>query len=139
VAPALLNRAGMIDPIFQTDNYQLARKLLDVAVLRQQAIATNIANVETPGFRRLDIAPDFATQLKSRMEGGDFARTNDTLKPRLAEDQNARSIRMDGNTVELQHELVAMDRNAVDYDYSAQVVSYNLKQLRMAITGHSIA
>jgi flagellar basal-body rod protein FlgB len=139
MAPALLKRAGMIDPIFQTDNYQLARKLLDVAALRQQAIATNVANAETPGFRRLDIAPDFAAQLKARVEAGDFARTNDTIKPRLAEDQTARSIRPDGNTVELERELVAMDRNAIDYDYSAQVVTHNLKQLRMAITGHSIA
>ena len=35
----------MIEPIFQTDNYQLARKLLDASVLRQEALATNIANV----------------------------------------------------------------------------------------------
>ena len=48
----------MIDPIFQTDNYQLARKLLDASVLRHEAIASNIANVETAGFRRLDIVFD---------------------------------------------------------------------------------
>jgi flagellar basal-body rod protein FlgB len=127
----------MIDPIFQTDNYQLARKLLDVSVLRQEAIATNVANAETPGFRRLDIAPDFATQLKARVAAGDFATTSDTLKPRLAEDQTARAVRPDGNSVEIEHELVAMDRNAVEYDYLTQVVTFNLKQLKMAITGHS--
>ena len=71
----------MIDPIFQTDNYQLARKLLDVAVLRQEAIATNVANAETPGFRRLDVAPDFAMQLRSRLAAGDFAQTAATLRP----------------------------------------------------------
>ena len=127
----------MIDPIFQTDNYQLARKLLDVSVLRHEAIATNIANAETPGFRRLDIAPDFATQLKARVAAGDFAATADSLQPRLSEDQTARSVRPDGNSVELEHELVAMDRNAVEYDYLTQVVTFNLKQLKMAITGHS--
>ncbi len=127
----------MIDPIFQTDNYQLARKLLDVSVLRQQAIATNVANAETPGFHRIDIAPDFATQLKARLAAGDFAATADTLTPQLAEDQNARSVRPDGNSVEVEHELVAMDRNGVDYDYLTQVVTFDLKQLKMAITGHS--
>ena len=127
----------MIDPIFQTDNYPLARKLLDVSVLRHEAIATNIANAETPGFRRLDIAPDFATQLKARVAAGDFAATADSLQPRLSEDQTARSVRPDGNSVELEHELVAMDRNAVEYDYLTQVVTFNLKQLKMAITGHS--
>lgn len=125
----------MIDPVFQTDNYQLARKLLDVSVLRQEAIASNIANAETPGYRRLDISPDFATQLKARLASGDFAQSADTLQPKLSEDQTARSVRPDGNSVELQHELVAMDRNSVEFDYLSQVVTYNLKQMKMAITG----
>jgi flagellar basal-body rod protein FlgB len=128
----------MIDPIFQTDNYQLARKLLDVAVLRQEAISTNVANAETPGFHRLDVAPDFAVQLKAHMAAGNFVQTADTLKPALAEDPTARSVRPDGNSVEIERELLAMNRNAVEYDYLSEVVSGNLKQLRMAITGRSI-
>lgn len=128
----------MIDPIFQTDNYQLARKLLDAAALRQDAIATNVANAETPGFRRLDIAPDFATQLKSRMDAGDFGRTASSITPHLSEDQTARSIRPDGNTVEIERELLAMNRNAVEYDFLSEVVSGNLKQLKLAITGRGV-
>jgi len=127
----------MIDPIFQTDNYQLARKLLDVAVLRQEAIATNVANAETPGFHRLDVAPDFASQLKARMAAGDFAQTSDSLKPQLAEDLTARSVRPDGNSVEIERELLAMNRNAVEFDYLSEVVSGNLKQLKMAISGRT--
>lgn len=125
----------MIDPIFQTDNYQLARKLLDAAVLRQEAIATNVANAETPGFRRLDVSPDFATQLKARMAAGDFGRTADAVRPQLSEDQTARSVRPDGNTVEIERELLAMNRNAVEYDYLSELVSGNIKQLKLAITG----
>lgn len=128
----------MIDPIFQTDNYQLARKLLDTSVLRQEAIATNIANAETPGFRRLDIAPDFATQLKARVAAGDFAATAGTLQPQLTEDQTARAVRPDGNSVEIERELVAMDRNAVDFNYLSDVVTFDLKQLKMAIVGKSM-
>jgi flagellar basal-body rod protein FlgB len=135
LAPALLNRARVVDPIFQTDNYQVARKLLDAAVLRQEAIATNIANAETPGFRRLDVAPDFAVQLRAQLVAGDFAATAGSLRPVLAEDQTARSVRPDGNTVELERELLAMNRNAVEYDYLTEVVSGNLKQLKLAITG----
>jgi flagellar basal-body rod protein FlgB len=55
VAPALLIRGTVVEPIFQSDNYVIARKMLDAAALRHEAIATNVANVETPGFRRLDI------------------------------------------------------------------------------------
>lgn len=127
----------MIDPIFSTDNYQVARKLLDAAVLRHEAIATNVANAETPGFRRIDVAADFGVQLKARLAAGNFARGADTLRPTLAEDSTARSIRPDGNTVEIERELLAMNRNAVEHDFLTQVISSNLKQLKLAITGRA--
>ena len=128
----------MIDPIFQTDNYQLARKLLDATVLRHEAVATNIANAETPGFRRVDVAPDFAVQLKARVAAGDFAKTASSIRPQLVEDQTARSVRPDGNTVEIERELVVMNRNAVEYDYLTEIVSNNIKQLKLAITGRGV-
>ena len=127
----------MIDPIFQSGNYQLARKLLDASALRQDAIAANVANVETPGFRRLDIAPDFAVQLRARMESGDFVKSAGALVPQLAEDHTARSFRPDGNTVVIERELLAMNRNAVEHEFLTDIVSSNLKQLKMAITGRS--
>lgn len=80
----------MVDPIFQSDNYQVARKLLDAAALRQEAIASNIANAETPGYRRLDLAPDFAEQLKSHVRAGDIDRAAE-MKPKLTEDTHART------------------------------------------------
>jgi flagellar basal-body rod protein FlgB len=125
----------MIDPIFQSDTYQLARKLLDATSLRQEAIASNIANVETPGYKRLDIAPDFATELSARVANGANPQSLTTLQPHLAEDQHARSVRPDGNSVEIEHELLEMNRNSVDYEYLSDLVSYNIKQLRAAITG----
>lgn len=132
-------RAVMIDPVFQSDNYQLARKLLDAAALRQEAIASNIANVETPGYRRLDVSADFAEQLKARSQTGELARGGAAhLQPALVQDPFARSIRPDGNSVELEKELLAMNRNAVEYEFLTEIVSGNIKQLKMAITGRSI-
>lgn len=128
----------MIDPIFQTTNYQLARKLLDASVLRQEAIATNIANAETQGFRRIDVASDFATQLKARLGATDAPAAISDVKPRLAEDQTARTVRPDGNTVEIERELLAMNKNAVEFNYLSDVVSHNLKQLKLAISGRSV-
>jgi len=129
----------MIDPIFHTDNYQLARKLLDASVLRQEAIAANVANAETPGFQRLDVAPDFAAQLKARVAAGESPANLAELAPRLATDTSARSVRPDGNTVEIERELLAMNRNAVEFNYLSEVVSNNLKQLKLAITGQPTA
>ena len=126
--------AVMIDPIFQADNYQLARKLLDASVLRQDAIASNIANAETPGYCRVDIAPDFAQQLKASARNGTLSTQG--ISPRLAVDPNARSMKPDGNTVEIEKELLSLNRNSVEYDYLSEVVSSNLKQLKLAITGH---
>ncbi len=129
----------MIEPVFQSDNYQIARKLLDAAALRQEAIASNIANADTPGYRRIDVAPDFVSQLKARMAttGSLSAGDASTLAPKLAEDTHARTVRPDGNSVEVEHELLAMNRNAVEYEYLTEVVSRNIKQLKMAITGHA--
>ena len=126
----------MIDPVFQSDNYQLARKLLDASVVRQDAIASNIANADTPGFRRVDVAPDFATQLRTSIEAGKTAET-EALKPSIVEDSAARSIRPDGNSVEIEHELLEMNRNTVEYDYLAEIVSRNIKQMKIAISGHA--
>lgn len=128
----------MVDPIFQSDNYVLARKLLDAAVVRQQAVAANIANSDTPGYRRVDLAPDFATQLKARLASGELATSGDSLQPRIVEDPFARTIRPDGNTVEIEHELLAMNRNAVEHEYLAEIITQNIKQLKMAITGRII-
>lgn len=127
----------MIDPIFQSDNYQLARKLLDAAALRSEAIASNIANAETPGYRRLDIAPDFAEQLKARSRMGALAGSAD-LRPALAQDPLAQSVRPDGNSVEIEKELLAMNKNSVEYEFLSEVVTGNIKQLKMAITGRSL-
>lgn len=138
MALALLNPDSVIEPIFQSENYLLSRKLLDAAALRHEAIATNIANVETPGFRRLDVTADFAVQLKARLHAGDLASAADTIRPQLAEDQTARSVRPDGNTVEIERELIAMNRNAVEYDFLAEIVSNNLKQLKVAISGRTV-
>ena len=127
----------MVDPIFQSSNYQVARKLLDASVLRQNAIASNIANAETPGYRRLDLAPNFASELRSRLTSSLPGESIGELKPTLVEDTRARSIRPDGNSVEMESELLEMNRNSVDYDFLTELVSRNIKQLRLAITGRA--
>lgn len=127
----------MVDPIFQSDNYVLAGKLLDAAVARQQAVAANIANAETPGYRRVDVAPDFAAQLKARLAAGDLAATASTLSPRIIEDPTAHSVRPDGNSVEIEHELLAMNRNAVEHQFLTEIISNNIKQLKVAISGRT--
>ena len=107
--------------------------MLDASVMRQKAIASNIANADTPGYRRIDVATDFATELRARIHSGEGAST--APAPRLAEDATARTMRPDGNTVEIDNELLQMNRNMVEHEFLAELVSNNIKQMRLAITG----
>lgn len=125
----------MIDPIFQSGNYELAKKLLDASALRQEAIASNLANAETPGYRRIDLAPDFATQLKSQLDANIPGESISSIQPTLAVDTSARTVRPDGNSVDIEHELLAMNQNSVEYSYLGDTVTWNIKQLKMAISG----
>jgi len=124
----------MIDELLARENYELTKRLLDAAALRHEALATNLANIETPGFKRLDLAPDFAQQLDKYANSGDAA-VLETLQPRIAEDLTARAVRPDGNNVQLDRELLEMNRNALEYDLLTQFASDSLKRLKTAITG----
>jgi flagellar basal-body rod protein FlgB len=42
----------MIEALFNQTGYLAAKKTLDAVALRQEAIANNIANLETPGYKR---------------------------------------------------------------------------------------
>lgn len=124
----------MIDHLLSGENYQLAVRLLDASALRHEALATNLANVETPGFKRLDLSPDFARELQKFVDqpgSADLAGLQPTITPDLA----ARAVRPDGNNVELDRELLEMSRNAIEYEALTQFASESLKRLKTAITG----
>lgn len=127
----------MIDQVFASPNYELAKSLLDAAALRHEALATNLANIETPGFKRLDLAPDFARQLENYSTRSD-SRSPAALEPKIAEDLTARAVRPDGNNVQLDHELLEMNRNSLEYDVLTQFASDSLKRLKSAITGRTL-
>lgn len=126
----------MIDAIFSGQNYQLARQMMDATVLRHQALAANIANAETPGYKRVDVSPSFATRLQSALERGGTAESS-KVQAQLAEDVSAKAVRPDGNNVEIEKELLALGKNGTEFSFLSQVVSGNIRSLRMAITGKS--
>jgi flagellar basal-body rod protein FlgB len=124
----------MIDGLFNQTNYVAAKKLLDFTALRHEAIASNLANVETPHYKRVDIAPSFATELRQALASSDPARVAET-RPQLAADPTAVSQRKDGNTVDLESELLRLNQNYLEHQLETQLVSGTMLKLRMAITG----
>ena len=126
---------GMIQGIEPSLNMRIAQRSLDACVLRQEALASNIANVETPGYKRMDVARDFADRLKTAVQRG--GAKNALPAPRLMEDSQARALRVDGNTIDLENELLQMNKNQVDHEYLTTLIGSNFKSLKMAITGRS--
>jgi flagellar basal-body rod protein FlgB len=124
----------MIEALFNQPNYLAAKKTLDAVVLRQDAIANNIANLETPGYKRVDLAPSFETELERACASGDTDEIK-TLNPALAVDSTAAASSLDGNTVHLQNELMEMNQNAVAHSLETQLISGTLQRMQMAITG----
>jgi flagellar basal-body rod protein FlgB len=124
----------MIEALFNQPNYLAAKQSLDAVVLRESAIANNIANLETPGYKRIDLAPSFETALARACDAGD-SRQIAALKPTLAVDATATPSSLDGNTVHLESELMQMNQASVTHALETQLVGGMLSRLDMAITG----
>ena len=124
----------MIEQLFQRENYVVAKKMLDAAHDRHQAISSNIANVETPGYKRQDVSADFATEMQKLAKAGDLQKIQQ-LTPKLVNDLNSPSVRADGNNVQIDNELLKMATNATEYEFLAKYTSNSLNRLKTAITG----
>ena len=124
----------MIDALFTDSYYVAAKKMLDVTLLRHQAIASNLANVETPNYKRMDVSSSFESQLRQAVAGQNPDEIA-SLQPALVVDTNAISGRADGNTVQLETEMLKLNQNTVENTLETQLVSSSLARLRLAITG----
>ena len=126
----------MIEALFNQPNYVATKKMMDATALRHEAIASNIANVETPNYKRIDVQASFADELKRAVSSGDV-QTISSLTPSLAQDSNAIAATRDGNTVQLETELMNLNQNTLAHTLETQLVSGTLMRLRMAITGRT--
>ena len=127
----------MIETLFSQSNYLAAKKLLDASMVRHEAIASNLANVETPGYKRLDLAPGFAETLREAIVSQDGKRIQ-AMQPLVVVDKEAVAHGRDGNTVQLETELAELSQNSVEHSLETRLVTGTLLKLRMAILGRPI-
>ena len=127
----------MIQALFNQTNYVVTKKLLDATVLRHQAIAGNLANVETPNYKRIDVAPSFQTELVAAVKANDPDRIANLQSPSLSIDPMAVASNRDGNSVNLEQEMLAMNENSLAHTLETQLITGTMLKLRMAITGRS--
>ena len=111
---------------------------------RQQVIASNIANADTPGYVARDF--DFAAALKSAsgMQGGGAASathaqhlrlgSTDAKNPDLAYTVQTQPSQ-DGNSVDLDRERANFVDNTIRYESTLRFINSNVKTMLSAITG----
>jgi len=122
----------MIESLFSDPTYAASKMLLDATAVRQEALASNIANAETPGYRRVDLAQNFNETFAAQVKSG---QVDQIPQPTIEQDPKIGSMREDGNNVQIDKELLAMGSNSTQYDTLTEFVSQSLKQLQIAISG----
>jgi flagellar basal-body rod protein FlgB len=136
----------LIENILFTRNMGLLEKGLDAASLRNTVIANNLANVDTPGYKRSDVV--FEDELKKAMSGqgritgfvtnekhipiGGAAKA--AVEPQVVL-QNDTTMRNDGNNVDIDREMAAMAKNSIMYQVLAQEINGEFQKMKTAIAG----
>jgi flagellar basal-body rod protein FlgB len=106
-------------------------KLVAATNLRHKVLAMNVANVNTPGYQRLDV--EFEDSLEKQMHEGSSG-SSAVVKPRVIEGGGS-VARADGNNVDIDVEMGRLTKNALLHSLYAQLQSGDMARMRSAITG----
>ena len=103
------------------DYVRILDKAADASWIRHQAISNNITNVDTPGYKRQDVAFESVLQKAlgyNRYQSMDSKVTNakaKNLSVRTFTDYSSFSYRLDGNNVDIENENVMLAENQLKY------------------------
>ena len=125
----MLNSSGVFDYI------NALGTSLDAAATSNEIIQNNIANVNTPNYKRKDIR--FETELKhafarSSQDSVDARVKNldlEALTPEIYTDYEELSYRYDGNNVGIQNELAILAKNQTKYNGMMTLLNQDFSQL----------
>ena len=121
---------------FLSDAYfSVMNKTLDGLWARNEVISNNIANFETPNYKRKTI--DFETSLQKAInEVSDNKLSHKEIdKSKIFMDTDEETVRMDGNSVDLEQEQLLMIKNSYQYMYTQRVMNDYFTRLGKAING----
>ena len=108
--------------------------------LRNEVLSSNIANVDTPGYKRKDVS--FAEYLNSAIGGSSSdnltQRVNNvdfsTLNSRVYTDNSTLSYRLDGNNVDIETENVELASNQLMYQSLIDSMSNEFARIKSVLT-----
>lgn len=133
----------MFDKI--SNNLKILEKSLDASLLRNEVIAQNIANYNTPGYKKKTVK--FEEYLSDAMKGSSFKgfKTDSrhisiggdgiaSVDSRVTEDYKELSMRLDGNNVDIEAENAAMAENYIKYNTLTDRLNGKFRMLKSAIS-----
>ena len=127
--------------LFTNQGFDVLGKTLNGMNLRNKAISNNLANVDTPNYKRQSVT--FRDQLKRAMEQtNDLATTNNkhiavgtslsSVQPKVQQNENT-SFRNDGNNVSIDREMAELAKNSLEYRAIVKQVSNQFNRLGSVI------
>lgn len=114
----------LINNMFSSN--KLLEKALDASLLKNEAISSNLANVDTPGYKRKDV--NFKECLKN-------ASNSNSIEPKIVTDKENLKYRHDGNNVDVDTEMSEMAKNTIRYNVLISQLNNKLKRMKMSIKG----
>ena len=129
-----------IEQLFNDPTTQSLKMTLDAASVRHSALASNVANVNTPGYQRVDLSNSFKATLDAalhQVDQGKEITPSQLPEPQVTVASVQNQARYDGNTVNMDQEMTDKIKNQTDFDFSAQLLALKYAGLKAAITGNT--
>ena len=99
------------------------------AAARQTALASNVANANTPGYQRQDV--DFRGALKAALGSGDKGQLESVAFS--ASTDGSAPMQADGNSVDIDVENATVAKNGLEYEALVSVTSARIAILKAAM------
>ena len=120
------------------DYINVLNRAADAAWQRNEAISNNIANVDTPGYRRKRV--NFEETFRRKLEAAALTGKNEDVRQAIQSSksyvvEDAHTTRADGNGVNADVEYTELTRTALQYQYLTQSLSGDIVRYRSAIKG----
>ena len=135
----------MLEQVVNTSVIDVSSRALAAANLRHEVLSNNIANVNTPNFKRSHVR--FEDLLKKELGLEDdplmkVVRTHDRHLPipyhgkthAFIEQESTTNMRLDGNNVDIDIEMADVAKNQLYYNAMANQISSHIGKLKSVIT-----
>ncbi len=127
--------------VFNSNFYTL-KAAMDVSMLRQEIHAHNIANAETPGYKRRYVVFESLLQKVLDQKRMKLDVTNPKhmrgisipVEPIVRVDYST-TYRNDGNNVDIDREIVEMVKNGLRYQVLTRLMSMNIERYNTVLRG----